>query len=148
MPLNNVFILRFSHHKNLNLNDKEGQAAVLDSLVHLKANGGGCVVEQSSWGFTRKANYLKRYSEKSGVHIVAGTGYYLEESFSDDVISNSTVESMANFCTGEILDGCYGDPTVKAGIIGEVGVSDEIKGKHCQLQLHINRTLKFLCFSN
>ena len=131
MPLNNVFILRFSHHKNLNLNDKEGQAAVLDSLVHLKANGGGCVVEQSSWGFTRKANYLKRYSEKSGVHIVAGTGYYLEESFSDDVISNSTVESMANFCTGEILDGCYGDPTVKAGIIGEVGVSDEIKGEHC-----------------
>ena len=113
----------------MNLNDSDGQAAVLDSLIHLKANGGGCVVEQSTKGFTRKANLLKRYSQGSGVHIVAGTGYYLEESLSSDIITNATVESMANFCTGEILNGCEDDPTVKAGVIGEVGVSDEIKRK-------------------
>ena len=111
------------------MNDDEGQAAVLDSLIKLKANGGVTVVEQSSFGFSRKASHLKKLSQKSGVNILAGTGYYIEESFPPEVIKGATVESIANFCTGELLDGCMGDPTVKAGLIGEVGVSDEIKGR-------------------
>lgn len=130
MTLENMGYIKnypFSHKANLNMNDSDGQAAVLDSLLHLKANGGRSVVEQSSMGFSRKASHLKRYSQKSGVHIVAGTGYYLEESLSNDILTNATVESIANFCTGEILDGCIDDTTVKAGLIGEVGVSDEIK---------------------
>jgi len=126
MTLENLGFIKnypFSHKPNLNLNDNEGQAAVLDSLIKLKANGGVTVVEQSSFGFSRKASHLKKLSQKSGVNILAGTGYYIEESFPPEVIKGATVESIANFCTGELLDGCMGDPTVKAGLIGEVGVS-------------------------
>ena len=102
--------------------------AVLDSLTKLRAAGGMTVIDQSSIGFGRKASHLKRLSHLSGVNIVAGTGYYIDESFSDTIRSNSTIESMANLCTTEIVDGCMGDPTVQAGLIGEVGVSDEITG--------------------
>ena len=72
---------------------------------------------------------MKRLSQKSGVNILAGTGYYIDESLPPEVIKGATVESIANFCTGELLDGCMGDPTVKAGLIGEVGVSDVITGR-------------------
>ena len=120
--------LRYCHKNNLNLNDKDGQSAALDSLIKLKEAGGQTVVEQSSHGFDRKASHLKRLSYESGLNIVAGTGYYIEESLSDEIIRKSTVESIANLCTTEILDGCMGDPTVKAGLIGEVGVSDDISG--------------------
>ena len=36
--------------------------------------GGGCIVENSTFGLNRKTAFLKRLSQETGVHIVAGTG--------------------------------------------------------------------------
>ena len=36
--------------------------------------GGGCIVENSTFGLNRKTAFLKKLSQETGVHIVAGTG--------------------------------------------------------------------------
>lgn len=64
----------YSHLNNLTLTDPEGQEAVLQSLIHFKNVGGGCIVENSTIGMNRKTSSLRELSAKSGVKIIAGTG--------------------------------------------------------------------------
>ena len=65
---------RYSHKDNLILTDKSGQDAVIDSLKLFKKCGGGCIVENSTFGMNRNTQSLKRLSAESGIHIIAGTG--------------------------------------------------------------------------
>ena len=46
----------------------------MESLKAFKSAGGGCVVENSTFGLHRKTSFLKKLSEQTGVHIIAGTG--------------------------------------------------------------------------
>jgi hypothetical protein len=39
-----------------------------------KQFGGGAIVENSSHGLQRNARFLKEVSQKTGVHVIAGTG--------------------------------------------------------------------------
>ena len=48
----------------------------MHSVKNFKKAGGGCIVENSTIGFNRKTEFLKRLSKESGVHIIAGTGKY------------------------------------------------------------------------
>jgi phosphotriesterase-related protein len=56
------------------LNDVEAEQAVISSLAEFKRTGGGCIVENSTTGLHRKTSFLKRLSQETGVHVVAGTG--------------------------------------------------------------------------
>ena len=101
---------------------------MLDSLIKFKQAGGGCIVENSGKGWHRKSGYLLELSKKTGVHIVAGTGFYVESSHDNQAIENSSVESISKYMTDEIIFGCHDDNSVKCGFIGEVGISDDMKG--------------------
>ena len=81
-----------------------------------------------SQGWHRKSGYLSKLSQKTGINIVAGTGYYVESSHSQELVRTATVEAIAKHLTGEIVNGCVDDTNVKCGFIGEVGISDEMKG--------------------
>ena len=63
-----------SHKSNIVLNDAASEASVLSSVKRFKASGGGALVENSTYGLQRKNSYLKRLSQETGVHVVAGTG--------------------------------------------------------------------------
>ena len=63
-----------SHKSNIVLNDAASEASVLNSVKRFKASGGGALVENSTYGLQRKNSYLKRLSQETGVHVVAGTG--------------------------------------------------------------------------
>ena len=54
--------------------DESAEEAVLFSVKNFKANGGGCLVENSTFGLNRRTSFLKKLSEETGVHIIAGTG--------------------------------------------------------------------------
>ena len=56
------------------MTDEACEKAVIDSLKAFKAAGGGCIVENSTFGLNRKTGFLKHLSQETGVHIVAGTG--------------------------------------------------------------------------
>ena len=58
----------------MNLTDEAGENAMIESLKLFKAAGGGCLVENSVLGMNRNSNFLKRLSEETGVHIIAGSG--------------------------------------------------------------------------
>ena len=84
--------------------------------------GGGTIVELTIRGMAPDPLGLKRVSQETGVHIVAGTGYYIE-AFAGDLIGNRTVDVLAADMICDAQSG-FGATGVRAGIIGEIGVSD------------------------
>ena len=103
---------------NLVLSD---QGVAEDEVNIFKKAGGGTLVDVTSVGLGRDPLALRRIAEKTGLHIVMGSSYYLapfhppdmEEKGEDDIC-----EEIARDVT-EGVD----DTGVRAGIIGEVGCS-------------------------
>lgn len=75
---------------------------------------------------------LKNISEKTKVHIVAGTGYYVS-----DLQDNSTLslgeEDIYNHMLKELHEGFDVDKTVKAGFMGEIASVWPIHGNKYNL---------------
>ncbi|XP_038223492.1 phosphotriesterase-related protein [Zerene cesonia] len=109
----------YSSENNLILNDLKAKEAVLNDVLAYKKYGGGTIVENTTEGIKRDIDFYKEISEKSNVHIIAGTGYYIA-----DVQNNSTMgcttEDMYNHMLKEFTEGCVDYPTVKAGFLGEI----------------------------
>jgi phosphotriesterase-related protein len=98
------------------LND-EGLA--LDELAALAAAGGHALVEVSTPDLGRDPAALRRVSERSGLHVVMGTGWYRQPYYPPE-IDRTPVEALAARMTGELVDGADGTG-IRAGIIGEIG---------------------------
>ena len=64
---------------------------------------------------------LKAVSERTNIHIVAGTGFYLQSAHPGFVREKSAQE-LAEWIVTDIRDGEGG---IRPGIIGEIGVSDQ-----------------------
>ena len=73
----------YSHKDNIVLNDASSESAVLESVLRFAglarrgwgdASSSPCLVENSTQGLRRKTGFLVDVAEKTGVHIVAGTG--------------------------------------------------------------------------
>ena len=60
------------------MGDKNCENGVLESLKAFKASGGGCIVENSTFGLNRRTSFLKELSQETGVHIIAGTGIFID----------------------------------------------------------------------
>jgi phosphotriesterase-related protein len=58
----------------LHFNDAETHAAVLYEMELYKQFGGGAVVENSNHGLQRNVRFLKEVSQRTGIHVIAGTG--------------------------------------------------------------------------
>ena len=95
-----------------------------------KLAGGGCLVDQTSIGLARDPIGLQQVSRGSGVHIVMGTGFYVHE-YHAPAIADFSEDQMFERILRDLEEGVAGG--VKAGIVGEVGLSfpmhpDERKG--------------------
>lgn len=101
-------------------------AVAVDELARLKRAGGGALVEVTTQGIKPDPLGLRRISELSGVTVVAGCGYYVEEYLPDDFTQRS-VEALAETMLTGLTRGLMGSD-VKAGIIGEIGCSDPLTG--------------------
>ncbi|MGY9046500.1 MAG: phosphotriesterase family protein [Rhodobacterales bacterium] len=122
VTLENVHEIRFhwtGHYGNHILDDA---ALMALELSDFKAAGGSTVVDLTIRGIAPDPSGLAAVSRGSGAHIVAGTGYYISE-FSNADLSNSTTDHMAQQMIADLADGFAGT-SIKAGIIGEIGVSD------------------------
>ena len=72
--INLSFGYRYSSKYNLHFNDPQTHAAVLYEMELYKQFGGGAIVENSSHGLQRNVKFLKEVSQRTGVHVIAGTG--------------------------------------------------------------------------
>nr|KAF6393402.1 phosphotriesterase related [Pipistrellus kuhlii] len=120
--MKNLFWIRkspYSHKENLQLNQET--EAVKEELLYFKASGGGAVVENTTTGICRDMHTLKWLAEESGVHIVAGAGFYVDATHSSETRAMS-VEQLTDVLINEILHGADGT-SIKCGVIGEIGCS-------------------------
>uniref|UniRef100_A0A2P2I146 Phosphotriesterase-related protein n=2 Tax=Hirondellea gigas TaxID=1518452 RepID=A0A2P2I146_9CRUS len=112
----------YSHHKNIQFNGEEVDKLVEEELHEFYKSGGGTIVENTSIGIKRNIALVKRLAKSTNVKLVAGTGYYVSGSQSSSTL-NSTVEELCNTIVKDMTQGCDDDPTVRCGLLGEVGCS-------------------------
>lgn len=108
----------FANRDNCQLNDVD---VACDELKRFANLGGATIVEATGFGIGRDLAGLRRISERTGVHVIAGTGFYLEGSHPVDVRALG-VDGVAERILADLRDGEDG---VRPGIIGEIGVSAE-----------------------
>lgn len=94
----------------------------MSELADFKEQGGDCVVDQTSLGLGRQPNLLKRLSKETGLHVIASTGFYREETH-PEIVHDADPETLARIMIDEIDEGIDG-VDFKAGLIGEVGTTE------------------------
>lgn len=107
----------FGNLDNCRLDDLE---VAVEEVARFAALGGRTIIEATGMSIGRDLAGLRTVSQRSGVQIVAGTGFYLEASQPAEIAS-STVDRLVELILADIRDGENG---VRPGIIGEIGVSD------------------------
>lgn len=84
--------------------------------------GGGAIVELTIRGIAPDPHGLKSVSETTGIRIIAGTGYYID-ALAGHLVADRSEDELAREMIRDIREGIDGSD-VRAGIIGEIGVSD------------------------
>lgn len=111
-----------AHTDNYRLTDVD---VAVEELAPFVAAGGRTLVELTPPGLGQDARRVLEIAERSGVHVVIGTGQYLERVHEPWVAAASTDE-----ITGRLLrtvaDG-IGDTGIRPGIFGEIGTSDPVQ---------------------
>jgi phosphotriesterase-related protein len=92
-----------------------------EELNRYRALGGHSIIETTCLGIGRNLRGLRELSERTGVNIVAGTGFYLEGAH-PEFVRNKGVNELAELILDDLRQGEDG---VRPGIIGEIGVSQD-----------------------
>jgi predicted metal-dependent phosphotriesterase family hydrolase len=98
-----------------NVLDDEDMA--IEELRHFKRAGGSAVVDVTPLDLGRNLDGLARVSRAAGVHIIAGSGFYVDSSY-PPIVRERNSESLARYLVEDVTR-----PEPAPGIIGEVGSS-------------------------
>ncbi|MCW2846308.1 MAG: aryldialkylphosphatase [Marmoricola sp.] len=97
--------------------------AVVDELQIFKAAGGRTVVDCTNGDIGRDPLALRELSERTGLNIVMGSGWYVHR-YHEARTAPATAAELCAELVSEFTDG-VGDTQIKPGIIGEIGVSPQ-----------------------
>ena len=106
----------YSNRSNLTLMDVD---TTIEEVRRYRDVGGGAIVDATLAQIGRNPDALATISRESGVHIIMGSGFYVDIAHPEDMDERS-VDDLAREIVGDIVDG-VGDSGIKAGVIGEVG---------------------------
>lgn len=88
-----------------------------EELAAYKRLGGGTLVDVTPIGIGRDLARLARLSQATGLHIVAGAGWYRQAYYPAEArIDRRSIDDLADEIVQEFVDG-----PVRPGIIGEIG---------------------------
>lgn len=93
----------------------------IEEIRRFRLAGGETVVDPTCRGIGRDPRALQRISRATGLHVIMGCGYYLQPAHPAHVREMS-VEAIAAEIERDVLEGLDG---VRAGIIGEIGISKD-----------------------
>ncbi|XP_029832197.2 phosphotriesterase-related protein isoform X2 [Ixodes scapularis] len=122
--LENLWWIRqfpYSHPNNLVFHGDDVHSAVLEEMRFFKSQGGGTVVENTCRGMGRDIPFMRRVASLTGLHVVAGTGYYVTANYTADTLGKS-IETMSQEFTEDITEGADGTDS-RCGVLGELGCS-------------------------
>jgi phosphotriesterase-related protein len=104
---------------NLRLDEPE---VSLQEVASFKAKGGGTLVDVTSVGLKRDILGVAKIARATGVHVVAGTGFYIHSGHPASV-AMQTVDELAAWMVSETMEEGIEGTGMRAGIIGEIGIS-------------------------
>jgi len=119
---------------------------MIEELRRFKADGGGSLVEVTCHGWGRDPIALRKISEKSGINIIATTGFYIEDCM-PSFVSNKTVEQLADWIereitvgtnarmSNEVTDVCAG--IIKTSVSRPTFSHNELKGLKAVAKAHL-----------
>ncbi|XP_078790378.1 N-acetyltaurine hydrolase isoform X2 [Oryzias latipes] len=117
----------YSCRENLYLQQETG--AVRDELLAYRKAGGGTIVENTTTGIDRDLPTLKQLAKDTGVHIIAGAGFYVDATHSEATRKMSVEKAgvpfysiLTDVIVSEVLHGADGTD-IRCGVIGEIGTS-------------------------
>lgn len=95
-----------------------------EELSHFRRAGGSTIVEASTIGLGRDPHRLVDISLATGVHIIAGAGWYIGPSHGADVV-DASIDELRDRLIGQLETGLeqVAPGLVRAGVIGEIGTS-------------------------
>ena len=124
LALHNYYLARrHNDHPHSLVLDSVSEA--VDELAHFAAAGGRTVVEVTSVGIGRDPAGLAEISAASGVQVVMGAGFY-DHDYHTDAVHELAVDRLAELIMADCVEGVAaenGTARVKAGVIGEIGLS-------------------------
>jgi phosphotriesterase-related protein len=123
-PANRSELERDLYHSKRTLHQDNPDLASREATRFGEA-GGGTIVDLTTIGLAPDPNALRRIATATGLHIVAGAGYYREKCLPEDVLEKS-VEELEEELHGWVVEGMYGTD-VRAGILGELGTMSPIR---------------------
>lgn len=115
--------LRMDPFVNLHNCGLDDPQLTIAELLPFKKAGGRTVVDPTCRGIGRDPRKLREISAATGLHIVMGSGYYLQKSHPAPLKSMSKTD-VADELVREALEGVDGTDA-KIGLIGEIGVSSD-----------------------
>ena len=110
-----------SNKFNLSLDDPEITVA---ELRRFHAAGGRGIVDVTPVGIGRRVAELPAISERSGVHIMVGCGFYRGPSH-PEWIGRQSADDVAAYLIDELENGLDGTG-IRPAIIGEIGTTDPV----------------------
>lgn len=120
LGLHNYYLARRNNdHPQCLVLDSVSEA--VDELAHFAAVGGRTVVEVTPVCLGRNPAGLVEISAASGVQVVMGAGFY-DHDYHTDSVHELAVEQLAEVIVADCEEG-VGAGQVKAGVIGEIGLS-------------------------
>lgn len=103
---------------NVQMLDKQTQ---IDEISYFRYAGGKTVVDATNHGLGRDPELLREVAVRTGLNVVLGSGFYVDGAQTEKSRA-MTVEEMEEDIVRDLEIG-IGHTGIRAGIIGEVGVS-------------------------
>ncbi len=122
LTLENLSWVRYHTKYNLDTQIFSDEQMAIKEVKLFKENGGNSIVELTNIGLSRDPEALARISTETGIHVIMGTGYYVEGSYPKEEMDAKTENDVADEIINDIVDG-VGNTGMYSGIIGELGCS-------------------------
>ncbi|KTD85668.1 phosphotriesterase family protein [Paenibacillus etheri] len=113
-------VFDLTHVRN-DADSKLHSSDVIEEIEGLQASGCDLIVEVSNIGMGRDPLGMLEISERTGISIIASTGFY-KECFYPSFVFESSAESLSEIFIRELEVG-MDETSIKAGLIAEIGSS-------------------------
>ena len=120
LSLDNLWYVRYNAYSNLDNVQLLDEKTAIEELMRYHLAGGCTVIDMTNIGLGRDPLALARISRATGLNIIMGAGYYVEESLPPGATMDE--EDIASDIVRDIIEGVDGTG-ICAGVIGEIGIT-------------------------
>jgi len=121
IPDNMAKIRSYHLHMHRQNGKQTNQTEAAEEAKYLRLAGGNALVDCTCLGLERNPDAEVWVSKKTGLHIIMATGIYIRSSCTE--AQTMTLDEKRTMFVHDLTVG-VGENKVKAGVIGEIGISD------------------------